>query len=178
MVPSWADQLLPQLLMEQFETLPIQFKPIEHMHEGVLFRKNHFWRNDSCENLDNYFLICLFVCLPALRPKSTAMVIAGRSVHLTTLFSWASLNKQLTSNRAHTFVCNWQQPFMNDSAEGRRMTVEIISWSISTKVWDRAGIELATPGSAVSFASVTRHVTDCATRPGNYFLIWLLYMHW
>ena len=30
---------------------------------------------------------CLFVCLfVALRPKSTAMVIAGRSVHLTTLF--------------------------------------------------------------------------------------------
>ena len=109
----------------------------------------------------------LFVCFVALRPKSTAMVIAGRSVHLTTPFSWASLNKQLTSNRAHTFACNWQQPFMNDSAEGRRMTVEIISWSISTKVWDRAGIELATPGSAVSFASVTRHVTDCATRPGN-----------
>ena len=31
-------------------------------------------------------LICLFVCFVALRPKSTAMVIAGRSVHLTTLF--------------------------------------------------------------------------------------------
>ena len=29
---------------------------------------------------------CLFVCFVALRPKSTAMVIAGRSVHLTTLF--------------------------------------------------------------------------------------------
>ena len=27
-----------------------------------------------------------FVCLVALRPKSTAMVIAGRSVHLTILF--------------------------------------------------------------------------------------------
>ena len=27
-----------------------------------------------------------FVCVFALRPKSTAMVIAGRSVHLTTLF--------------------------------------------------------------------------------------------
>ena len=50
--------------------------------------------------------VCLFVCFVALRPKSTAMVIAGRSVHLTTLFSWASLNKQLTSNRAHTFACN------------------------------------------------------------------------
>ena len=27
-----------------------------------------------------------FVCFVALRPKSTAMVIVGRSVHLTTLF--------------------------------------------------------------------------------------------
>ena len=47
------------------------------------------------------------------------------------------------------------------------MTVEIISWSISTKEWDRTGIELATPGSAVRLASVARHVTDCATRPGR-----------
>ena len=35
MVPSWADQLLPQFLMEQFYTLPIQYKHIKHMHEGV-----------------------------------------------------------------------------------------------------------------------------------------------
>ena len=28
-------------------------------------------------------------------------------------------------------------------------------------------IELATPGSAVRLASVARHVTDCATRPGR-----------
>ena len=130
--------------------------------KGTVSLRRFFW-------VPTTYLFVFFVI--ALRPKSTAMVIAGRfiagrSVHLTTLFSWASLNKQLTSNRAHTFACNWQQPFMNDSAEGRRMTVEIISWSISTKVWDRAGIELATPGSAVSFASVTRHVTDCATRPG------------
>ena len=33
-----------------------------------------------------WFCFCLFVCFVALRPKSTAMVIAGRSVHLTTLF--------------------------------------------------------------------------------------------
>ena len=37
-----ADQLLPQLLMEQFDTLPIQYRHIEHMHEGVLFKKNIF----------------------------------------------------------------------------------------------------------------------------------------
>ena len=31
-------------------------------------------------------LACLFVCFVALRAKSTAMVMAGQSVHLTTLF--------------------------------------------------------------------------------------------
>ena len=38
-------------------------------------------------------MVCLFVCFVALRHKSTAMVIAGRSVHLTTLFpgqAWTS----------------------------------------------------------------------------------------
>ena len=53
------------------------------------------------------------------------------------------------------------------------MTVEIISLSISTKVWDRAGVELATPGSAVRHASVARHVTHCATRPGLVAVEWL-----
>ena len=32
-MPSWADQLLPQLLMDQFDTLPMQCRHIEHMHE-------------------------------------------------------------------------------------------------------------------------------------------------
>ena len=36
----------------------------------------------------------LFVCFVALRPKSTAMVMAGRSVHLTTFFP----GQALTSN--------------------------------------------------------------------------------
>ena len=35
MVPSLANQLLPQLLMEQFDTLPIQYRHIEHKHDGV-----------------------------------------------------------------------------------------------------------------------------------------------
>ena len=30
--------------------------------------------------------VCLFVCFVALRPKSTAMVMAGGSFHLATLF--------------------------------------------------------------------------------------------
>ena len=35
MVPLWANHLLPQLLMEQFDILPIQCRHTEHMHEGV-----------------------------------------------------------------------------------------------------------------------------------------------
>ena len=34
-VPLWADQVLLQLLMEQFDTLRTQCRHIEHMHEGV-----------------------------------------------------------------------------------------------------------------------------------------------
>ena len=37
-----ADQLLPQLLMEHFDNFPMQCRHIEHMHEGVWFRKNNF----------------------------------------------------------------------------------------------------------------------------------------
>ena len=40
-VHTRADQLLPQLLMKQFDTFPIQCRLIEHMHEGVWFRKNN-----------------------------------------------------------------------------------------------------------------------------------------
>ena len=45
--------------------------------------------------------VCLFVCFVALRSKSTAMVMVGRSVHL--IFSWASLNKRLTSDSCSYF---------------------------------------------------------------------------
>ena len=58
MVPSWANQLLPQLLMEQFDTLPMQCRHIEHMHEGAWLKKK-ILPNDRCENLDNYSLIWL-----------------------------------------------------------------------------------------------------------------------
>ena len=40
--------------MEQFDTFPIPCRHIEHMHEGVWFRKNNFRQNDSCENLREF----------------------------------------------------------------------------------------------------------------------------
>ena len=42
---------------------------------------------------------------------------------------------------------------------------------------DRAGIELATPGIAVRHASVARHVTDCATRPGQSVSKYMNYLY-
>ena len=42
MVPSWANQVQPHRLMEQFDTLPIEYRHIEHMHEGVWLKKYNF----------------------------------------------------------------------------------------------------------------------------------------
>ena len=42
-VPSWADQLLPQLLIEQFDTLPSQYRHIKDMHKGVWIPKKMFF---------------------------------------------------------------------------------------------------------------------------------------
>ena len=36
-MPIRANQLLPQLLMEQFDTLQIQYRHIEHMKECIIF---------------------------------------------------------------------------------------------------------------------------------------------
>ena len=41
-VHTWADQLLSQLLIEHFDTLPTQCRHIEHMHEGVWFSKMYY----------------------------------------------------------------------------------------------------------------------------------------
>ena len=44
------------------------------------------------------------------------------------------------------------------------MAVENISRSISSKVWDRAGIKLVNPGAAVRHAPAVGHIADFATR--------------
>ena len=70
------------------------------------------------------------------------------------LFLSGRLRQVLLYFRHILFACNWQKPFLNQRKEN---DLEIISWSISTKVWDRAGLKLAGPGSAVGLA------TNCAT---------------
>ena len=41
-VHTRADQLLSQLLIEHFDTLPTQCRHIENMHEGVWFPKKYY----------------------------------------------------------------------------------------------------------------------------------------
>ena len=56
---------------------------------GRLPFQNIFVESTSGFEMSVTYFKCMFVCFVcfvALRPKSTAMVIAGRSVHLTTLF--------------------------------------------------------------------------------------------
>ena len=51
---------------------------------GILSIKVHFVNG---ERVAVYFIFeVMFVCFVALCPKSTTMVMTGRSVHLTTLF--------------------------------------------------------------------------------------------
>ena len=68
-VPLWADQLLPQLLMEQFDTLLIQCRHIEHMHEGVynfclhrfywnLFKTKVCWFELQLAKFFHWLLLC------------------------------------------------------------------------------------------------------------------------
>ena len=58
MVPSWVGQLLPQLLMEQFHTLPIQYRRIEHMHEGVWLEKKKIF--DKVTAIRTYTIFPLY----------------------------------------------------------------------------------------------------------------------
>ena len=57
------------------------------------------------------------------------------------------------------FACNWHNPSW--ISRRRRMTVENISWSNSTKVLDQARIKLMASGSTIRLA------TDCPTGSSN-----------
>ena len=52
------------------------------------------------EEIMTVMFVCLVCCFTA---QSTAMVVVGWSFHLTTLFSWASLNKPLTNTSCTYF---------------------------------------------------------------------------
>ena len=80
MVPSWADQLLPQLLMEQFDTLSIQCGHIEHMHEGVY---------NFCLHTLNICMkeFIIFVCTDSTEIFFSKLRFAGSNYNLPCFFT-------------------------------------------------------------------------------------------
>ena len=52
-----ADQLLSQLLIEHFDTLTTQCRPIEHMHEGVWSQKSTIEKMAAMRTL-SFFQAC------------------------------------------------------------------------------------------------------------------------
>ena len=94
--------------------LPINLKHVPMSHCAIQMYMHLFRHNykevvpiSRYEHLDELTQFTFFICFVALRPKPTAMVmvaiLAGWSVHLTTLFSSTSLNMQLTSTSCTYF---------------------------------------------------------------------------
>ena len=109
--------------------------------------------------------VCLFVCFVALRPKSTAMVMAGRSVHLTILFL-GKLEQAVNQYFVHILSLVTDKTLL-ECFSGREKNDRRKYFMINLCESIGLGrIELATPGSAVRHASVARHITGCATHPG------------
>ena len=52
---SYADQLLPQFLMNKSNTLPTYCRYTEHMHEGVGAKSNNILQNYRNEKLDMFY---------------------------------------------------------------------------------------------------------------------------
>ena len=116
-----------------------------------------------------FLLAGIFVflfCFAALRPKLTAMFVARQSAHLSTPFLGKLEEAVKPVLPAHTFAYNWQQPLLNNSAEGNGMTVEIISWSISSKY--KTGWDTLTC-SQTPICSWTRY--RLPKRPGNHLYL-------
>ena len=80
---SFGDQLLsyPQTILFGVSMVNVlNFStPLAHRHENITYCYAGSEQGSKKP-------ICLFVCFVALRPKSTAMVIAGRSIHLNHTF--------------------------------------------------------------------------------------------
>ena len=72
MVPSWADQLLLQLLMDQFDTFTIRLRHIDHMHDGVWLKKIIFDKMTAMRTLTIIPLYGFCICMDsAIMGRST-----------------------------------------------------------------------------------------------------------
>ena len=93
---------------------------------------------------------------------STAMVMAGWSVHLTTLF----LGKLEQAVNKFMYILS----LVTDSNPSCLIQRKVGEYFYMINLHESMGPgqdQNRAPGFAVSLASVARHVTNCATRPGK-----------
>ena len=69
-------------------------------HKELYFTKKWHTYAICVYKINSRFCVCLLCCL---HPKSTAMVMAGRSLHLTTLFPGQAWTRDSTSNSCTSF---------------------------------------------------------------------------
>ena len=89
-------------------------------------------------------------------------------------FSWTSLNKQLSSTS-----CTYSRLYVTDNIPSwmiqRREQNDRINYFMINLHESMGPARDRTIGSAVRLASVARHITDCATRPGTAALTWIMF---
>ena len=71
-----VDQLLSQLLIEHFDTLPTQCRHIEHMHEGVWFPKS------TIDKMAAMSTLTFFRVVSTKRGYAFSMIVHTRSDQL------------------------------------------------------------------------------------------------
>ena len=112
------------LFLCNFEAIADSDDQISDFIPSVLYRLIHTIK----KRLIHVFWICCFVCLfVCLFVCFTSQVNSYGHGGTVSSPNHTFFQGKLEQATAHTFACNRQQSFLNDSAEGRRMTVEIIS---------------------------------------------------
>ena len=116
--------------------------PLSHCAPSSLICGIHTKHHSVMGPLNNYTLYCIIklVWFFSLRPSQQLWSCWDGKFTLPHFFpGQAGLSGLKPVLSAHTFAFKWQQP-LNESVEGRRMAIDIISRSISMKVWGRAWI--------------------------------------
>ena len=57
-VHTQGNQLVPELLLKLSDTLHLQYRYNEHVHE-VSYKKKHFWQRDCLSNLAILYGLCI-----------------------------------------------------------------------------------------------------------------------
>ena len=142
---NWTILVILNLHVTRMPPTKFPFNPHVFRKEKLFveFQENHY----------------LFSCFTS---QVNSYVYGGTVSSPNHTFSWAGLYKRLTSNLC-TYFRSQLKTTLLEWISGREENDRWNYFMINFQVWDRAGIKLATPGSAV------RHLTYWAMQPENQY---------